>query len=98
MKLLNACLKEDRTFCKEDLIASTLDVTLLVEAEYEWQDGSTASTYVISDTGTYWVEIRNECFTVMDTLHSVRLMYAIFDKQPFHNNYQLSLENRTPLS
>lgn len=74
---LENILGEDRRYCQEDLIASTLDATLPIEAEYEWQDGSRGSNFAISDTGTYWVEIRNECFTITDTLKVMRNVFEV---------------------
>ena len=35
---------------------------------YSWQDGSTDSTFLVSQQGTYWVAATNNCGTVAETL------------------------------
>lgn len=59
-------LGADTTLC--DL--STLDLTppQLSGATYTWQDGSTESTFTVSDPGTYWVEIDNLGCISSDTI------------------------------
>lgn len=37
-------------------------------AQYRWQDGSTEAFRVISEPGTYWVELYNKCETVRRTI------------------------------
>lgn len=36
--------------------------------EYTWQDGSTNSTFTVTDFGTFWVNIDNGCTELADTL------------------------------
>jgi hypothetical protein len=33
-----------------------------------WNDGSTDSTFVVYQPGTYWVRVQNDCFTIMDSI------------------------------
>jgi gliding motility-associated-like protein len=35
---------------------------------YSWHDGSTDSTFMVSQQGTYWVAVTNNCGTVAETL------------------------------
>lgn len=35
---------------------------------YEWQDGSTDSTMVVTNPGTYWVNVSNSCGSVTDSV------------------------------
>jgi len=55
----------DTTICEGStqlLVASTSP-----DYSYLWQDGSTASTYNVTQEGTYWVNITNHCGTLSDT-------------------------------
>lgn len=38
-------------------------------ASYQWNDGSSTSTYTVSDSGTYWVKITMNNCTAMDSIH-----------------------------
>lgn len=51
----------DTLLCGEESLLLTLNAT---GASYFWQDGSTASTFVVETSGTYWLELENEngCF------------------------------------
>lgn len=44
-----------------------LDVTA-AEATYEWQDGSNASSFEITEAGLYWVAVTNNCGTNIDSI------------------------------
>ncbi len=39
-----------------------------VEGNFTWQDGSTSSSFIITDAGTYTLTITNECGTAADTV------------------------------
>ncbi|HEU4716628.1 MAG TPA: gliding motility-associated C-terminal domain-containing protein, partial [Bacteroidia bacterium] len=45
-----------------------LDATV-AGATYEWQDGSTQSTFTASAPGTYWVNVNINCCRITDTIH-----------------------------
>ncbi len=45
-------------------------------AQYQWQDGSQASTLHVNQTGTYWVTVSNGCGFISDTAQ------ALFDTLP----------------
>jgi len=47
----------------------TLDAAQGFAANYLWSTGSTDSTLVASQTGTYWVQVHNNCGTVYDTVN-----------------------------
>jgi gliding motility-associated-like protein len=47
----------------------TLDARQGFAANYLWSTGSTDSTLVASQTGTYWVQVHNNCGTVYDTVN-----------------------------
>ena len=36
---------------------------------FEWQDQSSDSLYIVSETGVYWVKVTNECATVIDSIY-----------------------------
>ncbi len=47
--------------------------SLLLEApqnmqSYRWKDGSTASTFLATSAGKYWVTVTNKCFSYSDTI------------------------------
>jgi len=48
----------DTFFCDGDVILYQFDPTL---GDFEWQDHSSASTYVVDNAGTYALSISNEC-------------------------------------
>lgn len=58
-------LGEDKSIC------STSEYTLNAgegALTYQWQDFSTSSTYLVSTSGVYWVEVSNDCGTSSDTV------------------------------
>ena len=63
--LLTVNLGNDAVLCQG--AALTLDVTI-PGATYLWQDGSTAPTFNIINSGTYWVEVTSNCEVAIDTL------------------------------
>ena len=38
-------------------------------ATYLWQDGSTNPTFTVTNSGTYWVQVSNNCGVFSDTVH-----------------------------
>jgi gliding motility-associated-like protein len=62
-------LPNDTLLCRgQDL---TLDARQGFAANYLWSTGSTDSTLVASQTGTYWIQVQNDCGTVRDTFNLV---------------------------
>lgn len=61
-------LGPDTTLCLGDILS--FDVTTTY-ATYLWQDGSTSPTLTISQTGTYFVQVSNQCGTASDTIAAV---------------------------
>ena len=57
----------------DTLICDTNPITLNAGsntgATYLWNDGSTDSTYQVSQSGTYWVEITNSCGITTDSIN-----------------------------
>lgn len=56
---------------RKDTLVCILD-TFVLHARpgspwYKWQDGSVRDSLVVSDTGTYWVELPSNCGTIADT-------------------------------
>lgn len=58
-------LGPDLTLCEGESLL--LDVTA-AEASYEWQDGSTNPMFEVTEAGTYWVQVTNNCGTNIDSL------------------------------
>jgi gliding motility-associated-like protein len=40
----------------------------VTNATYEWQDGSTAQTFEVTSSGTYWVRVNQDCCLATDTI------------------------------
>ncbi|MBN4065761.1 gliding motility-associated C-terminal domain-containing protein [Candidatus Amoebophilus asiaticus] len=59
-------LGNDTALCEGDTL--TLDATTS-NATYLWQDNSTDSTFIVTQQGTYWVEVTNNCGTTTDTIN-----------------------------
>jgi len=62
---LNVNLGPDMTLCNNETI--TLSATT-PGVNYLWQDNSTNSTLSVSEPGTYWVQISNNCSSATDTI------------------------------
>ncbi|MCB0771107.1 MAG: gliding motility-associated C-terminal domain-containing protein [Flavobacteriales bacterium] len=58
-------LGPDTTLCSGDVL--TLDATL-GSGIYRWQDGSNASTFNVSEAGTYTVQVITPCDTLTDSI------------------------------
>lgn len=48
-----------------------LDVTNVTATDYLWQDGSTNSTFTVTQSGMYFVAVSDTCMTIMDTINVV---------------------------
>ncbi len=59
-------LGADTTYCNS--FNRLLDATQTSTATYLWQNGSTASTQVVSAPGQYWVRVSGPCDTLIDTI------------------------------
>lgn len=58
-------LGEDGGLCEGESVV--LDVTQNAST-YVWQDGSTASTFTVSEAGIYWVTVTNICGVTTDSI------------------------------
>ena len=56
----------DTTLCQGETL--TLDATSS-NAAYLWQDNSTNPSFTVTQQGTYWVEVTNNCGTTTDTIN-----------------------------
>ena len=59
-------LVNDTTLCQGETL--TLDATSS-NAAYLWQDNSTNPSFTVTQQGTYWVEVTNNCGTTTDTIN-----------------------------
>ena len=57
-------LPNDTTLC----FGETLDIQINTDNQITWSDGSTGSSLSISNEGTYWAEIQNQCYTKRDSI------------------------------
>jgi len=64
-QILNVSLGKDTTLCQGETLP--LNVTTS-SATYQWQDNSKNPTYVITQPGTYWVKVTNNCGSKTDTI------------------------------
>ena len=76
------CAKTDTIQVTFELNSTTVDLgddEILCDGEelvldpgqyngYEWQDGSTNQTFVVNESGQYWVEVLGGCGTASDTI------------------------------
>lgn len=56
----------DTVMCAGDSISLSAPAH---NANWTWQNGSTDSTFVVNQSGTYWVSAHNFCGTYSDTVH-----------------------------
>jgi gliding motility-associated-like protein len=57
-------LGEDAIICPGEVLELGVDV----EADLEWQDGSTASTFTVTEAGLYQLTASNDCGTAVDQI------------------------------
>ncbi len=62
---LSVSLSNDTTLCLGTTMS--LDATTN-DASYLWQDGSTSPSYIVSQSGTYKIDLTNSCGTVSDEI------------------------------
>lgn len=62
---------KDTALCMDDVII--LDPGLPATASLTWNDGSTAATLTVNDSGAYYLTASNVCGTVSDTSHVIGL-------------------------
>lgn len=65
MALPEIQLGKDTALCEEAMLP--LDISHL-SGTYQWQDGSTASSFSITEPGIYWVEVNNGICTARDSI------------------------------
>ena len=71
-KDLTASLGQDLLFCEDDMIYRELKVNVnMSDVSYQWQDSSTASTYIVTQPGTYSVTVSNICMSVSDAIEVI---------------------------
>jgi len=63
---VNLNLGNDTTLCTGETL--TLDA-MNPGAVYLWQDNSSNPTFTVTQQGTYWVKVSNNCGTASDTIH-----------------------------
>ena len=56
----------DSSFCEGSFVL--LDATFLNADSYLWQDGSTNSTFIVAQTGTYWLQATTASQVQSDTI------------------------------
>ena len=60
----------DRIVCGEEGPGNTIELEPLESGTgYRWQDGSGKTSYEVSKEGLYWLELRNECGTSVDSVY-----------------------------
>ena len=62
-------LGADQYVCDGQRVTLLDDETPFPESTYEWQDGSTGKSYTATQTGTYEVEVTNNCGSVVDQVY-----------------------------
>jgi gliding motility-associated-like protein len=73
--LVAPTLMNDTSVCKE----STIQLTAGNLENYLWSNGSTSSFLVTKDTGVFWVETKNRCDTLRDSVRIARYPSLNFD-------------------
>lgn len=61
----NVSLGNDTTLCPGETLVLNASTS---SATYLWQDNSTASSYTVTQAGTYWVEVTSPCGVSRDTI------------------------------
>lgn len=58
----------DTQLCNDDKLLLPYIETTNFEDEYTWSDGSHGRSFTVSEPGTYYVEVKNPCQTLQDTI------------------------------
>jgi gliding motility-associated-like protein len=66
---LQVNLGNDTVLCIGESLV--LDATNSTEEFYLWQDGSTNSTFTVTQSGMYFVAVSDTCVTIMDTINVI---------------------------
>ncbi len=74
--------EDDRTLCQKDQIDLLLEANTYSGAVALWQDGSTGSSYHVTDTGVYWVVVKDSFCVDSDTLVIEREFCECFIELP----------------
>ncbi len=82
----NIDLGKDTTFCQGQ--SFVLDASI-INGTYLWQDGSTSSTFNVTEQGVYWVAATNSCSSVSDT---ITINYNPFSPVDLGNDTIICLE------
>lgn len=59
-------LGKDTALCMGETLL--LNATMS-NATYQWQDGSTGATFIVTKEGTYWVTVTDSCGSIKDTIN-----------------------------
>ncbi len=59
-------LGNDTTLCQGSTLTLTAGSNI---GTYHWQNGSTASTFLVTTAGTYWLKVTNSCGSYSDTIN-----------------------------
>ncbi|MGQ3014411.1 MAG: gliding motility-associated C-terminal domain-containing protein [Flavobacteriales bacterium] len=71
-------LGNDTTVCVGTPFAMLLSAGF-PDATYQWQDNSTNAVLPVTQPGTYYVEVSNDCGTAFDTLHVISITVPVVD-------------------
>jgi gliding motility-associated-like protein len=62
-------LGDDIELCNDETVLLDASSNLSSNVNYVWQDNSTTSTYIVSQPGTYTVEVSNSCESQTDAIN-----------------------------
>lgn len=65
MPSIDVDLGADQSLCEGDQFNLTVN---LDNANFQWQDGSTNHSFMVSEAGIYWLSASNDCFTAIDSV------------------------------
>ncbi|MBO9683364.1 MAG: gliding motility-associated C-terminal domain-containing protein [Flavisolibacter sp.] len=77
-------LGRDTTWCNESEVVLS---PMVNNANYLWQDGSTAHSYIVRDSGRYSVTIWNECGSMSDDIYFRKGICSLHLPNAFTPNY-----------
>lgn len=79
-------LGADTTLCKGDRLLLPLHLTPTIYDTYTWQDGSTADSFVVKGEGIYYVQLKNQCQSLTDSIYIVQRNCHFFFPSAFTPN------------